>query len=130
MAAAVYTDVTLFRRLLRQARPYWLHIAGVFLVSLLSTPLALLTPLALKIAVAAPISVSNSSPVSVCTCLTRSSIAAARLSMSAPSFGYTTTCEISSSAPIPCLTTIGAFSAWILCAAFVLLGEQAALSDV
>ena len=51
MAAAVYTDVTLFRRLLRQARPYWLHIAGVFLVSLLSTPLALLTPLALKIAV-------------------------------------------------------------------------------
>ena len=51
MAAAVYTDVTLFRRLLRQARPYWLHIAGVFLVSLLSTPLALLTPLALKIVV-------------------------------------------------------------------------------
>jgi ATP-binding cassette subfamily B protein len=37
--------------LLRQARPYWLHIAGVFLVSLLSTPLALLTPLALKIVV-------------------------------------------------------------------------------
>ena len=51
MAADVYTDVTLFRRLLRQARPYWPHIAGVFLVSLLSTPLALLTPLALKIAV-------------------------------------------------------------------------------
>lgn len=37
--------------MLRQARPYWLHIAGVFLVSLLSTPLALLTPLALKIVV-------------------------------------------------------------------------------
>ncbi len=49
--AAVYTDVTLFGRLLRQARPYWFHIAAVFLVSLLSTPLALLTPLALKIAV-------------------------------------------------------------------------------
>ena len=51
MAAATYTDVNLFHRLLRQARPYWPHIAGVFLVSLLSTPLALLTPLALKIAV-------------------------------------------------------------------------------
>ena len=46
--------------MLRQARPYWLHIAGVFLVSLLSTPLALLTPLALKIAVD---SVINSDPL-------------------------------------------------------------------
>jgi ATP-binding cassette subfamily B protein len=37
--------------LLCQARPYWPHIAGIFLLSLLSTPLALLTPLPLKIAV-------------------------------------------------------------------------------
>lgn len=51
MAAASYTDITLFHRLLRQSRPYWLHIAAVFAVGLLSTPLALLTPLALKITV-------------------------------------------------------------------------------
>src|ERR671935_1566356 len=52
MAAVVsYTDITLYRRLLRQARPYWLHIVGVFLLSLLQSPLALLTPLPLKIAV-------------------------------------------------------------------------------
>jgi ATP-binding cassette, subfamily B, bacterial len=46
-----YTDFALYRRLLRQARPYWPHIAGIFLLSLLSAPLALLTPLPLKIAV-------------------------------------------------------------------------------
>lgn len=46
-----YSDSTLYRRLLRQARPYWLHVTGVFLISLLSTPIALLTPLPLKIAV-------------------------------------------------------------------------------
>src|SRR5919201_2967028 len=52
MAAVVsYTDITLYRRLLRQARPYWLHIAGILLLSLLAGPLALLTPLPLKIAV-------------------------------------------------------------------------------
>jgi hypothetical protein len=37
--------------LARQARPYWSHIAGVFFLSLLATPLALLTPVPLKIAV-------------------------------------------------------------------------------
>jgi ATP-binding cassette, subfamily B, bacterial len=46
-----YTDAALFRRLLRQARPYWLHILGILLLSLLATPLALLAPLPLKIAV-------------------------------------------------------------------------------
>ena len=51
MAAKTYTDLSLFRRLLRQARPYWLHIIGIFLLSLLSTPLALLAPLPLAIAV-------------------------------------------------------------------------------
>jgi ATP-binding cassette subfamily B protein len=50
-AARLYTDVVLYRRLLRQARPYWLHISGVFFLSLLATPLALLTPVPLKIAV-------------------------------------------------------------------------------
>jgi ATP-binding cassette, subfamily B, bacterial len=41
----------LFRRLLKLARPYWLHTAGLFALSLLATPLALLQPLPLKIAV-------------------------------------------------------------------------------
>jgi ATP-binding cassette subfamily B protein len=51
MAAVKQTDFALYRRLLRQARPYWPHIGGVFFLSLLSTPLALLTPLPLKIVV-------------------------------------------------------------------------------
>src|SRR5436309_1373077 len=44
-------DVVLFRRLLSQARPYWPHVAALFLLSLLSSPLALLAPLPLKIGV-------------------------------------------------------------------------------
>src|SRR5881396_1900655 len=51
MASGKYTDLTLYRRLWRQARPYRPHIGCLFLLSLLSTPLALLTPLPLKIAV-------------------------------------------------------------------------------
>jgi ATP-binding cassette subfamily B protein len=51
MASTGYTDVALYQRLLRQARPYWPSIGGIFLLSLLSSPLALLTPLPLKIAV-------------------------------------------------------------------------------
>lgn len=46
-----YTSFTLYRQLLRQAQPYWLHIGAIFLLSLLSIPLALLSPLPLKIAV-------------------------------------------------------------------------------
>jgi ATP-binding cassette subfamily B protein len=46
-----YGDLGLFLRLLRIARPYWPHIGILLLVSLLSSPLALLTPLPLKIAV-------------------------------------------------------------------------------
>jgi ATP-binding cassette subfamily B protein len=46
-----YSDLALFGRLLSQARPYWRHIAALFVVSLLSSPLALLAPLPLKIAV-------------------------------------------------------------------------------
>src|SRR5437899_3547702 len=49
--AGTYGGLILYRRLLRQARPYWLHIAGVLLLDLLATPLVLLTPLPLKIAV-------------------------------------------------------------------------------
>jgi ATP-binding cassette, subfamily B, bacterial len=44
-------DLALFWRLLRLARPYWLQIGMLFLLGLLSAPLALLTPLPLKIAV-------------------------------------------------------------------------------
>src|SRR5881409_3789263 len=38
-------------RLAQQARPYWPHLTGIFLLSLLSSPLSLLGPLPLKIAV-------------------------------------------------------------------------------
>jgi len=42
---------SLFWRLWQQAQPYWLHFTAMLLLSLLSAPLALLTPLPLKIAV-------------------------------------------------------------------------------
>src|SRR5947209_9296963 len=51
MTTASYTDLALYRRLLRQVRPYGLHIAGIFLLNLLAIPLTLLTPLPLKLAV-------------------------------------------------------------------------------
>lgn len=44
-------DLRLYGRLLAQARPCWPHIAGIFLIDLLSTPLGLLTPVPLKLAV-------------------------------------------------------------------------------
>ncbi len=40
-----------FRQLIEQARPCWLHLGGIFLLSLLATPLAVLLPVPLKIAV-------------------------------------------------------------------------------
>lgn len=43
-------DIALYLRLFRWARPYWAHLVGLFLLGLLATPLALLTPLPLKIA--------------------------------------------------------------------------------
>ncbi len=51
MGGPRYTDLALYRRLLGLARPYWLHILGLFVISLVSSPLALLTPVPLKIAV-------------------------------------------------------------------------------
>jgi ATP-binding cassette, subfamily B, bacterial len=51
MAASGYSARTLYRRLLLQARPYWPAIAGILLLDLLATPLSLLKPVALKIAV-------------------------------------------------------------------------------
>ena len=44
-------DLWLYRRLMEEARPYWLHVAGLLALSLLSAPVKLLTPLPLKIAV-------------------------------------------------------------------------------
>src|SRR5437867_1161712 len=46
-----FDNLALFRRLLRQVRPCWKHLGGILLLSFLSPPLALLTPLPLKIAV-------------------------------------------------------------------------------
>jgi ATP-binding cassette, subfamily B, bacterial len=51
IAALNRADLRLLRRLLNQARPYWPHLAMILLLDLLATPLALLTPLPLKIAV-------------------------------------------------------------------------------
>ena len=50
-AGTLQHDLTLYRRLLRLAKPFWWHILGFCLLSLMATPLALLTPLPLKIAV-------------------------------------------------------------------------------
>ncbi len=51
MTAPRHADRALFRRLIAQARPYWPHITGIFLLDLLATPLALLGPIPLKVAV-------------------------------------------------------------------------------
>ncbi|MEO5579111.1 MAG: ABC transporter ATP-binding protein [Gemmatimonadaceae bacterium] len=46
-----HSDFALYRRLLRLARPYWAHIFGLFALSLVASPLALLAPLPVKIVV-------------------------------------------------------------------------------
>src|SRR5437667_2599454 len=51
MTRSRYGDFGLYLRLARQVRSSWTSIALLFLVGLLATPLALLTPLPLKIAV-------------------------------------------------------------------------------
>ena len=56
-----YQDREILRRLLRLVSPYWAPIGGVFALSILSTPLALLTPWPLKIIID---SVIGDSPVS------------------------------------------------------------------
>jgi ATP-binding cassette, subfamily B, bacterial len=45
------SDRTLYRRLLQEARPFWPHIGGMLLLSLLATPLALLAPMPMMIVV-------------------------------------------------------------------------------
>jgi ATP-binding cassette, subfamily B, bacterial len=44
-------DRRLYGRLAREVRPYWLRILGLLAVSMLATPLALLTPVPLKIVI-------------------------------------------------------------------------------
>jgi len=46
-----FTDLALFRRVLRQVRPYWPRLLVILLLGLLAIPLTLLLPLPLKIAV-------------------------------------------------------------------------------
>src|SRR6059036_507246 len=45
------SDVALYRRLLRQTRPYWLHLTVLFGIGLAASPIALLNPVPLKIVV-------------------------------------------------------------------------------
>lgn len=45
------SDLVLYRRVLLEARPLWWHIGGLFALSIMVTPLTLLTPLPLKIVV-------------------------------------------------------------------------------
>src|SRR5215510_8550918 len=45
------SDLRLYRRLLLDARRFWLHIAALFALGLLGTPVTLLGPLPLKLAV-------------------------------------------------------------------------------
>src|SRR5712675_2443367 len=51
MSAGRYSQSALYRRLLRQARPYSLHLFAALILSLLSTPVSLLAPLPMKLAV-------------------------------------------------------------------------------
>jgi ATP-binding cassette subfamily B protein len=51
MGASIRNELKLYGRLFRHAGPYRLHLGALLLLSLLATPIALLTPLPLKIAV-------------------------------------------------------------------------------
>jgi ATP-binding cassette, subfamily B, bacterial len=46
-----YSSFDLYRRIIFEAKPYWLHIGAILFVTVLATPLFLLAPLPLKIAV-------------------------------------------------------------------------------
>lgn len=51
MSATKQNDLTLLKRLFLQAKPYWPHLGGVFALDMLATPVALLTPVPLMLAV-------------------------------------------------------------------------------
>src|SRR5260370_19963724 len=44
-----HSDRSIYRQLLIEAKPYWLAMAGYFLLTLLEIPLALLLPLPIKV---------------------------------------------------------------------------------
>jgi ATP-binding cassette, subfamily B, bacterial len=46
-----YSTAQLIRRIFVHARPYWLHMVGLFILTLLATPIALLKPLGMKIVI-------------------------------------------------------------------------------
>jgi len=46
-----YTDFEIFKRLILMARPFWLHLTGIFALELMAVPLLLLLPIPVKIAV-------------------------------------------------------------------------------
>jgi len=46
-----YHNQSLLKRVLQLARPYWLNIFGIFLLNLAAAPLALLSPIPLKMVV-------------------------------------------------------------------------------
>ena len=50
-ARRLHTDLALYRRLMREVPPYRIHIAAIFVISMLAAPLALLTPVPLAVAV-------------------------------------------------------------------------------
>src|SRR5260370_38187615 len=51
VAMSIRSDVHLYRRVLHQAQPHWIKIAAIFGIDLLASPVSLLTPVPLKIAV-------------------------------------------------------------------------------
>src|SRR5215211_3323917 len=51
MSQRTITDLRVLRRLLEEARPFWSHLSVILLLGVLSSPIALLTPVPLKIAV-------------------------------------------------------------------------------
>jgi ATP-binding cassette subfamily B protein len=51
MQSRTYSSPELYRRILRESRTCWPHLGGIAALSLVSTPLALMAPLPLKIAV-------------------------------------------------------------------------------
>jgi ATP-binding cassette subfamily B protein len=44
-----YSAFQLIKRIVIHARAYWVHIAGLFILALLSTPIALMKPVGMKI---------------------------------------------------------------------------------
>jgi ATP-binding cassette subfamily B protein len=46
-----YNNFAIYRRLLQEARPYWPHLIGLFVINIAASPIALLTPLPIKVAV-------------------------------------------------------------------------------